>query len=80
MPCQVAGGGDTGDDAGQERVLAGSALLYNPLTNRVTHAALGLEGSKPSVWLRLNMKPKRVKQKAGRGKSQNSSGMPERLT
>lgn len=39
--CQVAGGGDTGDDARQGRVLAGSALLYNPLTNRVTHCCFG---------------------------------------
>ncbi len=41
LPCQVAGGGDTGDDAGQGRVSAGSALLYHPLTNRVTHCCCG---------------------------------------
>ena len=39
--CQVAGGGDTGDDAGQGRVFAGSALLYSPLTNRATHCCSG---------------------------------------
>lgn len=39
--CQVAGGGDTGDDAGQGRVFAGSALPYSPLTNRATHCCSG---------------------------------------
>lgn len=53
---QVAAGGDTGDDAGQGRVLAGSALLYSPLTNRVNHCCLGPGGEHPHprVWLHLN--------------------------
>lgn len=33
---RVAGGGDAGDDTGQERGLAGSAQLHNPLTDWVT--------------------------------------------
>lgn len=54
--CQVAAGGDTGDDAGQERVLAGSAPLYSALTNRVNHCCLGPGGEHPhpQVWLHLN--------------------------
>lgn len=66
LACQLARGGNTGDDAGQQRVLAGSAQLQSPLTNRLIHPCFGLiRKQKPSVRLHLNMKPNRVKLKAG---------------
>lgn len=70
LPCQEAGGGDTGDDAGQETVLAGSALLYNPLTNRVTRCCFGPGREQTHCLPSFNHEPERVKQKSKLSQSQ----------
>lgn len=78
--CQVARGGDTGDDAGQGRVLTGPALLYSPLTNRLTHCSLGPGREQTPCLASFEHETNEGQTGSRWRKSQSGSGMSERLT
>lgn len=71
--------GDTGDDAEQERVLAGSALLYNPLTNWVTHWCFGPGREQTHCLGLFKHETKEGQTKSRKGKSQTGTSKLEQL-
>lgn len=65
----VAGGGDAGDDAGQGRVLAGSAQLHRPLTHWLTQLFRAWKGVNALYWLDLSRHQRWLSRRAGRVKA-----------